>query len=213
MALITLWILLAAAIYLTAQLATAIFASRRPPPGFRHVPVAGTAAQLGPYPQQKLRQWALEHRELFRAPLGREQWIYVNSPAAVKEIFDKQPQHSSSRAPSPVVLDLVSGGMRYGSKHKQCSALSTSMPSNLESYRFPLMPYSPYWRKLRAIVHKLPTPKSSDTFMPSQGFEAKQLLWDMLTDNENQGNFYMHIVDILPRVSKFPNQGLVDTLT
>jgi hypothetical protein len=55
------------------------------------------------------------------------------------------------------------------------------------------MPYSPYWRKLRAIVHKLLTPKSSNTFMPSQEFEAKQLLWDILTDNENQENFYMHI--------------------
>ncbi|KAL3465207.1 cytochrome P450 [Aspergillus heterothallicus] len=170
MALITFWTLLAGAAYVIVQVATAIFAPKRPPPGLRHVPVAGTAAQLGPYPQQKLRQWALEHGELFKVPLGREQWIYVNSPAAVKEIFDKQSQHSSSRAPSPVVLDLVSGGMR-----------------------FLLMPYSPYWRKLRAIVHRLLTPKSSDTFKPSQEFEAKQLLWDILTDNENQENFYMHI--------------------
>lgn len=29
--------------------------------------------------------------------------------------------------------------------------------------------------------------------MPSQEFEAKQLLYDILTDNENQMNFYMHI--------------------
>jgi cytochrome P450 len=193
MALITLWILFAAAAYVIVQLATAIFAPKRPPPGLRHVPVAGTASQLGPYPQQKLRQWALEHGELFKVPLGTEQWIYVNSPAAVKEIFDKQSQHSSSRAPSPVVLDLVSGGMRYGRNPKYCSAIAISMPSNLESHRFLLMPYSPYWRKLRAIVHKLLTPKSSDTFMPSQEFEAKQLLWDILTDNENQQNFYMHI--------------------
>lgn len=43
--------------------------------------------------------------------LGREQWIYVNSLAAVKEIFDKQSQYSS-RAPSPVVSDIFSGGLR-----------------------------------------------------------------------------------------------------
>lgn len=29
--------------------------------------------------------------------------------------------------------------------------------------------------------------------MPSQEFEAKQLLWDICTDNANQQNFYMHI--------------------
>ena len=63
----------------------------------------------------------------------------------------------------------------------------------LYSERFLLMPYSPDWRKLRAIVHRLLTPKSSNTFMPSQLFEAKQLLWDILTDNANQKNFYMHI--------------------
>ena len=55
------------------------------------------------------------------------------------------------------------------------------------------MPYSPHWRKLRAIVHKLLTPKSSNTFIPSQEFESKRLMWDILTDNENQENFYMHI--------------------
>lgn len=42
-------------------------------------------------------------------------------------------------------------------------------------------------------MHKLLTPKSSNAFMPSQLFEAKQLLWDILTDNANQENFYMHI--------------------
>jgi hypothetical protein len=112
MALITLWVLFAAGAYLVVHLATALFVRKRPPPGLRHVPVAGNASELGPFPQQKLRQWALEHGELFRVALGSEQWIYVNSPAAVKEIFDKQSQHSSSRAPSPVVLDLLSGGMR-----------------------------------------------------------------------------------------------------
>ncbi|KAL4880299.1 cytochrome P450 [Aspergillus karnatakaensis] len=151
--------------YLTATLAT-----KRPPKGLRHVPSAGNASQLGVYPQRQLRKWAQEHGELFSVRLGREQWIYVNSPAAVKEIFDRQSQHSSSRAPSLVVSDLISGGMR-----------------------FLLMPYSPHWRKLRAIVHKLLTPKASNTFMPSQEFEAKQLLWDILTGNANQEDFNMHI--------------------
>ncbi|KAE8404047.1 cytochrome P450 [Aspergillus pseudonomiae] len=170
MALLTVGIFSASVAYLIFYLATTALAPRRAPKGLRDVPVAGTAAQMGAYPQRQLRKWASEHGELFKVRLGLEEWIYVNSPAAVKEIFDKQSQHSSSRAPSPVVSDLLSGGMR-----------------------FLLMPYSPNWRKLRAIVHKLLTPKSSNTFMPSQEFEAKQLLWDILTDNENQESFYMHI--------------------
>ncbi|KAL2839386.1 cytochrome P450 [Aspergillus pseudoustus] len=170
MALITVGVLAVAAAFLSYHILTATFATKRLPKGLRDIPDAGNGAQMGVHPQRQLQNWALEHGELFKVRLGREEWIYVNSPAAVKEIFDKQSQHSSSRAPSPVVSDLLSGGMR-----------------------FLLMPYSPHWRKLRAIVHKLLTPKSSNTFMPSQEFEAKQLLWDILTDNENQENFYMHI--------------------
>ncbi|KAF2455784.1 putative O-methylsterigmatocystin oxidoreductase [Lineolata rhizophorae] len=37
------------------------------------------------------------------------------------------------------------------------------------------------------------TPKMSRTFMPSQEFEAKQLIWDILTDNHNETDFYMHV--------------------
>jgi len=58
---------------------------------------------------------------------------------------------------------------------------------------FLLMPYSPQWRKLRSIVHKLLNIQASKAFMPIQEFEAKQLVWDILTDNGNQEEFYMHI--------------------
>ncbi|QKX53806.1 uncharacterized protein TRUGW13939_00886 [Talaromyces rugulosus] len=170
MAPITVGILLALAAYSIFRLITTSLTPKKVPKGLHDVSLVGAGAQMGTIPQRQLQKWASEHGELFKVRLGREEWIYVNSPAAVKEIFDKQSQNSSSRAPSPVVSDILSGGMR-----------------------FLLMPYSPEWRKLRATVHKLLTPKSSNTFMPSQLFEAKQLLWDILTDNENQENFYMHI--------------------
>lgn len=60
-------------------------------------------------------------------------------------------------------------------------------------YRFLMMGYSPTWRKLRAIVHKLLTPKASDVFKPSQNFEAQQLVYDLLTANHSKEDFYMHI--------------------
>lgn len=112
MALITFALLLILAAYGILQHFIASRAKRRAPKGLQDVPFAGTGAQMGSQPQRQLQKWASEHGELFKVRLGREEWIYVNSPAAVKEIFDKQSQHTSSRAPSPVVSDLLSGGMR-----------------------------------------------------------------------------------------------------
>jgi cytochrome P450 len=94
----------------------------------------------------------------------------LNSPQAVKEILDKQSKVTSSRPPLPVVSDALSGGMR-----------------------FLFMPYGPEWRRLRTVSHRLLMPRMSDTFQPSQEFEAKQLLYDLLTGNYHNTEFYMHI--------------------
>lgn len=92
------------------------------------------------------------------------------SPEAVREILDKQSAVTSSRLPMPVLSDLVSGGMR-----------------------FLLMPYNASWRKLRGIVHQLLAPRMSGVFAPSQEFEAKQLMFECLTDNKTDMDFYQHV--------------------
>ena len=94
-----------------AYLASTYFISKKAPAG-RDIPVAGTLKDLSKYPQREWRKWARQHGELFQIRLGWENWVFVNSPEAVKEIFNKQSQHTSSRAPSPVLSDLISGGMR-----------------------------------------------------------------------------------------------------
>ncbi len=142
----------------------------RRPPGPRGLPLVGNTLQLGPQPQKQLKAWADKYGEIMQVQIGWENWVYLNSPGVVKEIIDKQSAITSSRAPMPVGNDIISGGMR-----------------------FLLMGYTPTWRKLRAIVHKLLTPKVSNLYRPSQEFEAKQLLFDLLTDNENEEDFYMHI--------------------
>jgi cytochrome P450 len=81
----------------------------------------------------------------------------ICSPEACKEILDKQSAHTSSRAPLPVAGDALGGGMR-----------------------FLFMEYGSEWRKLRGISHKLLTPAVSATFKPSQEFEAKMLLEEIL---------------------------------
>ncbi|KAE9571969.1 hypothetical protein CGMCC3_g12007 [Colletotrichum fructicola] len=72
--------------------------------------------------------------------------------------------------PMPVVSDLLSG-----------------------ENRLLLLTYGTKWRQLRTIVHKLLTPKASETYKPSQDFEAKQLLFDLATGNDDQESFYLHV--------------------
>ncbi|PNS13790.1 3-hydroxyphenylacetate 6-hydroxylase [Sphaceloma murrayae] len=173
MALYTVLLLLpigAALLYIQSYLA------RKPPKGLKAVPgppgvpILGHITKLSPHPQREWQKWAREYGELFQVKLGWDTWVFVNSPEAVKEILDKQSAVTSSRPPMPGLSDIVSGGKR-----------------------FLLMGYSPEWRKLRAIVHKLLTPKMSETFKPSQEFEAKQLIHDILTDNEDQSKAYVHV--------------------
>ncbi|KPM40123.1 hypothetical protein AK830_g6429 [Neonectria ditissima] len=125
---------------------------------------------MGRTPHRKLQSWAAEYGELFQVRLGWENWVYVNSPEAVREIFDKQSAKTSGRIPMPVASELLSG-----------------------ENRLLLLTYGPKWRKLRTIIHKLLTPKASDTYRPSQEFEAKQLVYDIATNNEDQQSFYMHV--------------------
>ncbi|KAF0319369.1 hypothetical protein GQ607_013337 [Colletotrichum asianum] len=152
------------------------YRNSRPPknyksvPGPKGLPLIGNTHQLGKAPQRLLQKWASENGELFKIRLGWENWVFVNSPEAVREIFDKQSAKTSGRMPMPVVSDLLSG-----------------------ENRLLLLTYGTKWRQLRTIVHKLLTPKASETYKPSQDFEAKQLLFDLATGNDDQESFYLHV--------------------
>ncbi|KAK5080715.1 hypothetical protein LTR05_008419 [Lithohypha guttulata] len=141
-------------------------------PGPRSWPLVGNTLQLKPQPQRQFQAWAQRYGEVFKIRMGWYDWVFVNDPAAVKEIFDKQSAVTSGRVPMPVASDLISDGKR-----------------------FLLMGYTAEWRKLRAIVHKLLTPKVSATFRPSQELEAKQLIYDVYRDSQrlDETSFYMHV--------------------
>ncbi|OAL07244.1 cytochrome P450 76C3 [Phaeosphaeriaceae sp. SRC1lsM3a] len=145
---------------------------KRPPPGTHHapgpagLPILGNAHQLGTQPHQQITAWAREYGELYKIRLGWNDWYMICSPEACKEILDKQSAHTSSRAPQPVAGDTLSGGMR-----------------------FLFMPYGPEWRRLRGISHKLLTPNVSATFKPSQEYETKMLMEEVLKGaDEKMGN-------------------------
>ncbi|MDI1485605.1 MAG: hypothetical protein OHK93_000743 [Ramalina farinacea] len=55
------------------------------------------------------------------------------------------------------------------------------------------MPYGPKWRTYRGIVHQLVSATMTATFIPTQEYETKQLLFDLATDNANQRDFYLHM--------------------
>ncbi|KAH6988326.1 O-methylsterigmatocystin oxidoreductase [Ilyonectria sp. MPI-CAGE-AT-0026] len=141
----------------------------RLPPGPVAWPLVGHTFQLPKHPQEKIREWAKEYGEIWQINLVNKRFVMLCTPEAVKEVIDKNSAIASSRIRLPAQSEVVSGGLRTL-----------------------LMEYGPRWRALRAIIHKLTTPKVSDSMRPSQDFEAKQLVYDILTDNQNQENFYVH---------------------
>lgn len=158
------------AIYLVLNSRRRASEGRSTVPGPPGLPIIGNAHQLTRFPNQTYMRWAKDYGEIYKIRLGWYDWYMLNTPEAVKEVMDRQSNVTSSRVPMPVLSDVLSGGMR-----------------------FLLMPYGKDWRQLRSVAHRLLTPKMSDTFQPSQEFEAKQLLYEMLTDNKSQSEFYMHI--------------------
>ena len=55
------------------------------------------------------------------------------------------------------------------------------------------MPYGPKWRNYRSIVHQLVSATMTATFIPTQEYETKQLMFELATDNANQRDFFLHM--------------------
>ncbi|RYO83497.1 hypothetical protein DL766_004977 [Monosporascus sp. MC13-8B] len=72
--------------------------------------------------------------------------------------------------PAPLGNDVVMGGMRMFT-----------------------LPYGQKWRAYRNISHQLLSSTITASFVPSQEYETKQLLFDLATDNNNQDEFQMHV--------------------
>jgi cytochrome P450 len=139
-------------------------------PGPKGYPLIGVGYTLPPRAPVAFRKWAEEYGDVFKIRVGWYDWVVINTPEAVREILEKQALSTSSKAPAPMSHDIVTGGNRM-----------------------PTMPYGPHWRALRSVVRQVTAVPVTATFIPSQEFEAKQLLFDLATDNQNQRNFYQHM--------------------
>ncbi|KAI0199060.1 putative O-methylsterigmatocystin oxidoreductase [Astrocystis sublimbata] len=139
-------------------------------PGPKGYPLIGIGHRLPPKASAVFRKWAMEYGDVFKIRVGWYNWVVINTPEGVREILEKQAVKTSSKAPSPMSHDIVTGGKRM-----------------------PTMPYGPQWRAQRSVVRQITTVPMTATFVPTQEFEVKQLLFDLATDNENEHNFYQHM--------------------
>ncbi|KAL4939604.1 hypothetical protein BDV06DRAFT_230926 [Aspergillus oleicola] len=139
-------------------------------PGPKSSPITGVGYKLPPRAPILFRKWAQQYGDIFRLRVGWYNWVVINTPEAISEILEKQSAKTSSKAPSPMGHDVVTGGNRM-----------------------PTMPYGKSWRNLRSIIRQITTVPITGSFVPSQEFEAKQLFFDLGTNNENQRDFYQHM--------------------
>ena len=138
-------------------------------PGPKGYPLLGIGWKLPPRAAATFRDWATEYGEVFKVRVGWYDWVILNTPEAVREILEKQASITASKIPAPMGHDIVTGGNRLFT-----------------------MPYGPHQRTLRSLIRPITTVPMTATLVPSQEFEAKQLLFDIATDNQDQHKFYQH---------------------
>jgi Cytochrome P450 len=138
------------------------------PPGPKGLPIIGNTHQLPTTDDvsKVIIQWAREYGEIFRIRLGMTNYIYLNTPEAVKELMDKKSNIYSSRHRMPMALDTVSDGNRML-----------------------FMGYTKQWRELRKIMHSILTATQAVNYQPLQMYETRQLCVDLLDTPEQ---FYHH---------------------
>ena len=137
------------------------------PPHVRGWPLINqTLIQSGDNPTPYVLKWASEYGEIFRTTSVTQQFIWINSRKAFKELIDRKSSIYASKHPQPFGFDLASNGRRIL-----------------------LMPYGKEWRAMRTIIHQLFTPQMSRSYAPIQFYEAKQLSVDLL---DRPKDFYMH---------------------
>lgn len=113
---------------------------------------------------EKSRQYA-EYGPVAYTKMGTQDFIWLNTATAVKELMDKKGAIYSSRPWMPMAFGNVSDGRR---------AI--------------FMPYSEKWRNLRKISHAALNMATSNSYKPVQDFESKQVMYEFMkycsTDSE-----------------------------
>ncbi|KAI8949870.1 cytochrome P450 [Xylaria longipes] len=141
-------------------------AGRRPhgfPPGPPTLPIIGNLHQM---PKVKvhvqLQKWADEYGPTYSLILGTQVMVVISSDTAVKDLLDKRSAIYSSRPQMYLTQSIASGGLRWT-----------------------LMPYGESWRMIRRAAHTMLNINASQTYIPYQDLENKQMLVGLLEQPEN----------------------------
>jgi len=132
------------------------------------LPIIGNTLQLPKTDEVSnvIIDWAKKYGEIFHIQLGMTDFIYLNTPEAVKGLMDKKSNIYSSRHAMPMALDTVSDGNRML-----------------------FMGYTKQWRDLRRIMHSILTQTQAVNYQPLQMYETRQMCVDLL---ETPEQFYHH---------------------
>ncbi|KAI0113811.1 cytochrome P450 family protein [Hypoxylon sp. NC0597] len=134
---------------------------RRPdglPPGPRTLPVVGNLhlmPTLKPYKQ--FANWGKTYGPIYSLMVGSNPLIMLQSHKIAKDLLDKRGSNYSSRPDLYIMSDLSSRGLRQVA-----------------------MKYTPTWRQIHRINHKILNAKAILAYTPYQLLESRQMLIDIL---------------------------------
>jgi len=138
------------------------------PPGPKGLPFIGSFLEFADDQKvpSKAIEWGREYGDLMYMKVGGSDYIWLNTPKAVKDLMDKRSGIYSSRPPAPLCQDIASQGRRQL-----------------------FMQYGPGYRIVRKISHALLNISTSTSYQPVQDYESKQLMTELLEDPDN---FYLY---------------------
>lgn len=137
------------------------------PPGPATSPVFGNLLQIPTKDAyRRFTVWAKDFGDIYSLKVGPGTIVVLSSPAAIKEVLDKQSAYTSDRPPM-ALADLV-----------------------IDGWSLFLCRYSDRWRQLRKAAQNLLAPTTVKQYLPLQEAESTQLQFDILVSPDK---FYAHL--------------------
>ncbi|KAH6647035.1 cytochrome P450 [Truncatella angustata] len=139
---------------------------RRPaglPPGPRVLPLIGNLHLMPTFkPYKKLAEWGNLYGPIYSLMVGSSPLIMLQSHKVAKDLLDKRGSNYSSRPELYIMCDVAGRGLRQVA-----------------------MKYTPTWRQIHRVNHKILNAKATHDYTPYQNLESRQMLVDIL-DNPDE---------------------------